>query len=53
MIFNSTGFIEMSKEESLLIEGGHDGTAYQIGKAVHTVIVLLADIAKGVLGGLL
>lgn len=49
----SIGFKEMTTQETLMVEGGHDGTAYQIGKALHSVITRLADVATSIIGALL
>ena len=48
-----TGLKELNSFEIVTIDGGHDGVAYQMGKAVHTVIIQLGDIAKSILGALL
>jgi hypothetical protein len=48
-----TGLKELNSIEIVSIDGGHDGTAYQIGKAVNTVIIQLGDIAKSIIGALI
>lgn len=52
MNINSTFLIELTKEESLSVEGGHNGTAYRVGKSFHDVIMLFGDIAKDIIIGL-
>ncbi len=34
----------LSKEELLEIGGGHDGTAYEIGKAIGKALIIVATI---------
>jgi hypothetical protein len=53
MNLNSTFLIELSKEESLSVEGGHNGTAYRVGKSIHDVIMLFGEVAKEIAIGLL
>ncbi|MBX9733333.1 MAG: hypothetical protein K2X37_04670 [Chitinophagaceae bacterium] len=49
----SIGLKEMTSHETLIVDGGHDGAAYQAGKAINHVIIELGKVAAAILGGLL